>query len=348
MTHALPSVPRFAKRCNGATLGRTGAFALVMGAMASSPQAQNAAKPKSEPVKVATPAGAGFGGAIATGTELLPVAGTACKAYFPSEILGNPAILKRLWPANEWLVDVQRNYKCNAAGLLEVEATTLYFATRQKTREGKLAKPRPYLEVIFSGKLVAGRPSGKMGIQFKPGGHPDAPPESILADKWQAHLKERNKEALARGCAMFTCDGLGIHGYYRNGKLFFSEAEYGRPQREAAAQAARQEEDRRKPIRDKRVAAMSAGKCDEVKTLDDELKEARAYPDCLQKLGLSADNPRAMFVNAGKLEALGERGKAKAIYSAILDRYPNDDLAIKATEWIGAIGDAARPKAKAR
>jgi hypothetical protein len=49
-----------------------------------------------------------------------------------------------------------------------------------------------------------------------------------------------------------------------------------------------------------------------------------------------------MYFAAVKAEADRDRPKAKRIYFAILDRFPQDDFALKASERLTAFADAER------
>jgi hypothetical protein len=54
---------------------------------------------------------------------------------------------------------------------------------------------------------------------------------------------------------------------------------------------------------------------------------------------LSSKDPKKMYISAGKYTAKGEKDKAMEIYSAIMDRFPEHDLAIKATDKLTAMHD---------
>ncbi len=46
----------------------------------------------------------------------------------------------------------------------------------------------------------------------------------------------------------------------------------------------------------------------------------------------TADSPQALYLQAGKLERLGESAKAKAVYETIIDRFPASEFAVKAND----------------
>jgi hypothetical protein len=284
----------------------------------------------------------------------IPVTGEAaqlhnmpCKVYYPGEILTNTAIVLVPLKPSELTISISADKPiCNEAGFTSAEKASITFATLNMTDKAFLSLPKPFLTFTMRGRLVAGRFVGKTMLVFTPG----KPLDQQLTKSWHKHIVDYTRPELER-CTGFTalaCVSSGAPGYYRDGLLFISEAQYSKPQRDAAAAAARNEEERRKPIRERRDAAFKVHDCDAVKAIDGELKEKSQHSDCLFGAAIATGDPRAMFVAASKFEAGSDRVRAKSLYSSILDRFPADDLAIKSAERLGAIGDTTQQAAKRR
>ena len=89
---------------------------------------------------------------------------------------------------------------------------------------------------------------------------------------------------------------------------------------------------------ERRAAALAALSCDEAKALDARLGGDDATGCVFDKL-LKTGAAREMYLAAVKFEADKERGKAKRLYLTIVDRFPQDDLALKAGDRITALAD---------
>lgn len=88
----------------------------------------------------------------------------------------------------------------------------------------------------------------------------------------------------------------------------------------------------------RRKKALAAFDCEQVKTLDKELTGPQHNTCLFEKLS-KGGTARELYLAAVKLDADKERGRAKTLYATILERFPNDDLAIKAGERLAALAD---------
>lgn len=89
----------------------------------------------------------------------------------------------------------------------------------------------------------------------------------------------------------------------------------------------------------RRSTALDELRCDDVRSLDTEIGDGGRHQDCLLDAALKAPDARTMFLAAVKYEADKRRAQAKQVYLKLIDRFPKDDLAIKASERLTALGD---------
>ena len=94
----------------------------------------------------------------------------------------------------------------------------------------------------------------------------------------------------------------------------------------------------RSQLRQRRKVALAALNCDEVEALDARLGGDTTSACAFDKL-LATGAARELYLAAVKYEADKERAKAKRIYLTLLDRFPQDDFAVKAGDRITALAD---------
>ena len=88
-----------------------------------------------------------------------------------------------------------------------------------------------------------------------------------------------------------------------------------------------------------RKAAIGGLSCDAVKALDAKIGDGDNYSPCTFQSVLKSGTARELFLSAAKYDADRDRAPAKQLYRAIVDRFPQDDLAIKAAERMTTISD---------
>jgi len=100
-------------------------------------------------------------------------------------------------------------------------------------------------------------------------------------------------------------------------------------------------------------AALERLDCAAAKSIDEKLGlgDERALATCTFEALIKTGSAREMFLAAARHDADHDRGPAKRLYRAIVDRFPDDDLAIKAAERMTAIADqeaaGSQPKPRA-
>ena len=88
-----------------------------------------------------------------------------------------------------------------------------------------------------------------------------------------------------------------------------------------------------------RKAAIDGGSCEAVKALDAKLGDGDNYSKCAFQSVLKTGSARELYLAAAKYDADRDRVPAKQLYRAIVDRFPQDDLAIRAAERMTTISD---------
>ena len=88
-------------------------------------------------------------------------------------------------------------------------------------------------------------------------------------------------------------------------------------------------------------AALEKLDCEAARALDVKLAlgDERALQTCTFQSVIKTGSARELYLAAVKYDADKDRGSAKQLYRAIVDRFPQDDLAIKAAERMLALAD---------
>ncbi len=88
-----------------------------------------------------------------------------------------------------------------------------------------------------------------------------------------------------------------------------------------------------------RATAIAALKCDEVKSLDAKIGDGDHHAKCAFQAVVANGNARELYLAAARYDADRDRSSAKQLYRAIVDRFPQDDLAIRAAERMTTLSD---------
>ncbi len=88
-----------------------------------------------------------------------------------------------------------------------------------------------------------------------------------------------------------------------------------------------------------RKAAIDGSSCDIVKALDAKLGDGDNFSKCNFQAVLKSGSARDLYLTAARHDADRDRTSAKQLYRALMDRFPQDDLAIKAAERLTTISD---------
>ena len=88
-----------------------------------------------------------------------------------------------------------------------------------------------------------------------------------------------------------------------------------------------------------RAAAIAAHKCDEVKSLDAKIGDGDHHASCAFQAVVKTGTARELYLAAARYDADRDRTSAKQLYRAIVDRFPLDDLAIRAAERMTLLSD---------
>ncbi len=89
------------------------------------------------------------------------------------------------------------------------------------------------------------------------------------------------------------------------------------------------------------VAAKESGDCETVRSLAASFKEPEAGADCDLAQSMKSDSPRRMFLAAVQLDTAGDRARARTLYTEVMTRFPDDDLALDAATRLTALADLA-------
>ncbi len=95
----------------------------------------------------------------------------------------------------------------------------------------------------------------------------------------------------------------------------------------------------RNALLSERKAAIDGGSCDIVKALDAKIGDGDNYSKCNFQSVLKSGTARDLYLTGAKHDADRDRTSAKQLYRALVDRFPQDDLAIKAAERLTTISD---------
>ena len=93
--------------------------------------------------------------------------------------------------------------------------------------------------------------------------------------------------------------------------------------------------------------ALKAEDCDAIEALEGRVGREGAGAECKLKLALASDSPRRMFLSAVKFDTNGAFEEAKQSYEAIMERFPEDDVALQAATRVVALTDQLRNRQKA-
>lgn len=88
----------------------------------------------------------------------------------------------------------------------------------------------------------------------------------------------------------------------------------------------------------KRTAAMQQLDCEQVAAIDKEIGGTSAS-DCRVAKAIKGGSAREIYLLAVKLDSEKDRVRARKLYAALLERFPNDDLALKAGERLATMTD---------
>lgn len=87
------------------------------------------------------------------------------------------------------------------------------------------------------------------------------------------------------------------------------------------------------------AAAKTARNCAKVAELQTIFGESDAAAQCSFEAALESESARKMFFAAVKFDSAKDRPRAKQLYTTIMDRFPEDDLAIQAASRLTTIND---------
>jgi hypothetical protein len=93
------------------------------------------------------------------------------------------------------------------------------------------------------------------------------------------------------------------------------------------------------------AAAKAAGDCAGIEALQAKFNEPDAANACTFNKVLTADNARAMYLAAVRLDTAGDTDRAMQLYTEIMTRFSEDDLAIDAANRLTALADLAKMEA---
>lgn len=214
--------------------------------------------------------------------------------------------------------------------------------------------PAPGETVVWSGECKNGRISGPGSLTWSRNGRFSSREDGNFID---GKLQGEGSDTLANGdsyegdyvdtmfqgfgvfknacCGPNSCpDSCVKRGWWQDGRL-----QHACASREACQKIVKLENLVRKAERELR--------CDDAQKLDQELKAlARGvldYASCARERQfnqtLKSSDPQEMYLAAGRYESDGERGRAKAVYRRIVDRFPKHGMAIKATDRLTRLAD---------
>lgn len=86
-------------------------------------------------------------------------------------------------------------------------------------------------------------------------------------------------------------------------------------------------------------AAIEARDCEAVRKLAPSFNEPQAGADCDLSVALALDTPRRMYLAAVQFDTAGDRPRAREIYTAVMQRFPENDLALDAARRLTAFAD---------
>lgn len=87
--------------------------------------------------------------------------------------------------------------------------------------------------------------------------------------------------------------------------------------------------------------------CTSLAEVEERLGRQGAASECRLEAALASDSPRKMFLTAVKFDTAGEFSNAKRVYEAIMERFPEDDVALQAATRVVTLTDQIRATEKA-
>lgn len=96
---------------------------------------------------------------------------------------------------------------------------------------------------------------------------------------------------------------------------------------------------------ERKIAAADL-ECEKVKVFDEVLGADGQMDECLFNRQIKIGAARDLYLAAAKFDAANERAKARKLYQAIVDRFPNDDLALQSATRLTALADIDRRDAE--
>ncbi|MEM8980727.1 MAG: peptidoglycan-binding protein [Pseudomonadota bacterium] len=88
--------------------------------------------------------------------------------------------------------------------------------------------------------------------------------------------------------------------------------------------------------------AQADGDCSKLSELERRLGEKGAASACKFNTALGSDSARRMYLAAAGYDAANERARARLLYTTLMEKFPEDDLALQAAMRLTALNDIAR------
>lgn len=88
--------------------------------------------------------------------------------------------------------------------------------------------------------------------------------------------------------------------------------------------------------------ALSKGDCDALRALEAAVNKPGASDDCAFDKVMKGPSARAMYLAAVKFDTVGDRDRATRLYTEVMTRFAEDDLAIDAANRLTALSDLAK------
>lgn len=326
----------------------------------ASPAAQPPATPEpDEPAPASTEPGG-----VKTFGKLSSTNG-GCQFYIPEELFRNTELFARRMRREEF-ADVSAGADCESGSLISVDVELNFGFLPQ----GRLE--RSPFNIVFRGKMIEGRFEGKVNIWaqawdvedsaiegprfngqnninvYYRDGHVFFNEDDYLRPQREAEEAKQKAEALAADRAT-ALDALKCDDVKSLDAKIGSDPQYDTcVAKQAEQKKADEEKARLADLGKQRDAARKALDCETVKTLDDQIKDSGEYDACSFESLAAKGTARDMFLSAVKFQTNGDRGRAKTLYLAIIDRFKEDDLAIKAGERLAGMSDVEAKEASDR
>lgn len=95
----------------------------------------------------------------------------------------------------------------------------------------------------------------------------------------------------------------------------------------------------KKANKDRFTTAMAQNDCETIAELQSEMKEPDAAANCALKVGMEAETARKMYFAAVKFDTSKDRVRAKLLYTEVMNRFSDDDLAIDSANRLTQLND---------